>query len=100
MHHDSAARRTENAGVIGRLLRTLAKHIATSLAGRKQNMPKLYRAPDGSRSSFPLCMVSLSPGERAGVRGLGYHSYLCGYHRTLPSVNVHSNAKRYQQHTV
>ena len=29
MHHDSAAPRTEDAGVIGRLLRTLAKHRAT-----------------------------------------------------------------------
>ena len=29
MHHDSAAPRTEDAGVIGKLLRTLAKHLAT-----------------------------------------------------------------------
>jgi hypothetical protein len=29
MHHDSAARRTKDAGVIGKLLRTSVKHRAT-----------------------------------------------------------------------
>ena len=29
MHHDSAARRTEDAGAIGRLLRTSVKHCIT-----------------------------------------------------------------------
>jgi hypothetical protein len=29
MYHDSAARRAKDAGVIGRLLKTLAKHHAT-----------------------------------------------------------------------
>ena len=100
MHHDSAAPRTEDAGVIGRLLRTLAKHIATSFT----NSPAHTQKPvTDQHHDIPTALIipsTFHPATAETSQQLPIMSSLCGYHRTLPSVNATSNTKQYQQHTV
>jgi hypothetical protein len=82
MHHDSAVPRTEDAGVIGRLLRTMAKHRAT----QKQ-----------SPTTTTTALITSDSTDRAETAS--YCGSLLGYHRTLPSVNTLENTKKYQWYT-